>query len=223
MLPIRDINRPERSPVITKALVAINVAVFLLTYFRPRREFIEIVRVFGVKPAMLLNGKELYTLFTSMFLHGDIHHIFGNMLYLWIFGDNVEDRMGHGKFLAFYLLSGMAGALVQSLITPNSLVPMIGASAAISGVLGAYFVLFPWARILTLVMGMFVWLVEVPAYFYLGTWFLLQLLYGVVSLGGYPVPVAFWAHAGGFAFGALVAVAARGRLERRREYYVVWV
>ena len=223
MLPLRDINKPVKSPIITRMLVIVNIVIFIATYFRPRRQFESIIWLFGVKPAYILRGKELYTLLTSMFLHGDLHHIIGNMIYLWIFGDNVEDRMGHLKFLIFYLSSGIIGSIVQSIFMPNSTMPMIGASGAISGVLGAYFILFPWARILTLVLGFFIWLIEIPAYYYLGFWFLLQLLYGTISLGGYIGPVAYWAHIGGFIFGLLITFIFKDKLERIEEYYVMWI
>lgn len=225
MLPIRDINRPVRKPVVTRMLIIVNILIFIFTYFRPNLEFQYIIWILGTKPKFLLNGLELYTLVTSMFLHGDIHHIFGNMLYLWIFGDNVEDRMGHKNFLLFYLIAGITASIVQSLLTPDSIVPMIGASGAISGVLGAYFILFPWARILTIFFGFMIWLVEIPAYYYLGFWFILQLLYGFISLGGYKIPIAFWAHIGGFIFGLIIAAIFKERLERKyyKETYIIWV
>jgi membrane associated rhomboid family serine protease len=153
-----------------------------------------------------------------MFLHGGWMHVLGNMLYLWIFGDNVEDRMGHGRFLAFYLLCGVAAAMLQVAFSPGSSVPMVGASGAIAGVLGAYLVMFPHSRILTLVpIFVVVQIIEVPALYFLGFWFLLQLFGGVGSLsrtadvGG----VAFWAHAGGFLAG-VVAVWFFRRPERQR-------
>ena len=148
------------------------------------------------------------TVFTSMFLHGGILHVAGNMLYLWIFGDNVEDRMGHGRFLVFYLLCGVAAALGQTLAAPDSMVPMVGASGAIAGVMGAYFVLYPKSRIVTLVTLVFFFqVVEVPAIFFLGIWFVMQFLSGVGSIvstgaGDPGGGVAVWAHVAGFAAGA---------------------
>ena len=141
---------------------------------------------------------------TSMFLHGGWAHIGGNMLYLWIFGDNVEDRLGHGRYLVFYLLCGAVAALAQTYVNPDSSVPMIGASGAISGVLGAYIVLFPHSRVLTIVpIVFFIQLLEVPAIVLLGLWFLMQLLSGVGSLGDRADVggVAFWAHVAGFVAG----------------------
>ncbi len=224
MLPIKDINRPLRKPIVTRILVVINVLIFLYTYLRPREEFLQIIWALGVKPYYVLRGDQLYTLLTGMFLHGDIHHIFGNMVYLWIFGDNVEDKLGHAKFLAFYLIAGVISTLVQSLINPGSKIPMIGASGAISAILGVYLILFPWARILTLVLGFFIWIVEIPAYYYLGFWFLLQLLYGIISLGGINIPIAYWSHISGFIFGLTTALIFKQKiLQKEEEYYVIWI
>jgi membrane associated rhomboid family serine protease len=156
-----------------------------------------------------------------MFLHGGFLHVAGNMLYLWIFGDNVEDRMGHGRFVAFYLLCGVAAALGQTITVPNSPVPMVGASGAIAGVMGAYFVLYPHSRIVTLMTIFIFWqVIEVPAIFFLGVWFFMQFLSGVGSIatsgGGEPVGgIAFWAHVAGFVAG-LVGVFAFKKRERER-------
>jgi membrane associated rhomboid family serine protease len=158
------------------------------------------------------------TVATSMFLHGGWAHFLGNMLYLWIFGDNVEDRFGHGRYLAFYLLCGAAAAMLQVAFSAGSRVPMVGASGAIAGVLGAYFVMFPRSRVLTLVpIFIIVQLVEVPAIVLLGLWFVLQLLSGVGSLGQRADVggVAFWAHAGGFVVG-MIGVFLFRRPERQR-------
>jgi membrane associated rhomboid family serine protease len=140
-----------------------------------------------------------------MFLHGGVLHVGGNMLYLWIFGDNVEDRMGHGRFLAFYVLCGAAAALGQTVTSPDSPIPMVGASGAVAGVMGAYFVLYPHSRIITLLPFIFIQIVEVPAVFFLGVWFVMQFLSGVGSIAtaaGEPTGgIAFWAHIAGFAAG----------------------
>ena len=149
---------------------------------------------------------------TSMFLHGGWMHVIGNMLYLWIFGDNVEDRLGHARFLLFYLASGCAAALLQVVFNPSSQVPMLGASGAIAGVMGAYFVLYPESRVLTAVfVFVFFDLVEIPAIFFLGIWFVMQLLSGVGSLGISSTGggTAFWAHVGGFVVGAVVGLVLR--------------
>ena len=160
------------------------------------------------------------TLVTSMFLHGGFLHFAGNMLYLWIFGDNVEDRMGHGRFVFFYFVCGGAAALVQTMTDPQSVVPMVGASGAIAGVMGAYFLLYPHSRILTLVpIFFFIQLIEVPAIFFLGIWFLMQFLSGVGSIAattGEPAGgIAFWAHVAGFAAG-IATVRIFARPERQR-------
>jgi membrane associated rhomboid family serine protease len=167
-----------------------------------------------MKPAQVLKGKELYTIFTSMFLHGGILHIFGNMLYLWIFGDNIEDALGRPKFLLFYLLSGIAADLAHVFSDPSSSVPTIGASGAISGVLGAYMVLYPRARVYTyfFYIGVF----KIPAIFFLGFWFLLQVLStSILPIAGAPSVVAYWAHIGGFIAGMLMILPIRRKLRKR--------
>src|SRR5258705_1561402 len=202
MIPLRDIIPSRTTPVVTIALIAINVLVFLfeLSLGRGVDEF---TLYYGLVPAAFW----WITVFTSMFLHGGLFHVAGNMLYLWIFGDNVEDRMGHGRFLVFYLLCGIAAALAQTIAAPDSVVPMVGASGAIAGVMGAYFVLYPKSRIVTLIpLFFFFQIVEVPAIFFLGIWFLMQFLSGlgsiVGSLSGAPAGgIAFWPHIAGFAAG----------------------
>jgi membrane associated rhomboid family serine protease len=149
----------------------------------------------------------LLSLLTSMFLHGGLLHIAGNMLYLWVFGNNVEDRLGHAGFVVFYLLAGVAAAYAQAWSSPDSVIPMIGASGAIAGTLGAYLVMFPRARIVTLIpLFFFLQLAELPAVVVLGFWFVLQAFQGVGSLGADVGGVAWWAHIGGFVFGAAVAL-----------------
>lgn len=181
---------------------------------------------FGVTPCEITKGTDLpplvpftvwLTLLTAMFMHAGFWHILGNMWYLWIFGDNVEDVFGRIGFVFFYLASGVAAAFAQILTNPNTVIPMVGASGAISGVLGAYFVLFPYGRVLTLVplFPFFVRLIELPAIFLLGFWFILQFVGGIsspVEGGG----VAYWAHAGGFVTGALLALLVKRRV---RPYY----
>jgi membrane associated rhomboid family serine protease len=204
VIPLRDVIPSRTTPYVTVALVVINVLVFL--YQLSLGELVnEFVFDFGLVPADFAWVNVL----TSMFLHGGFLHAAGNMLYLWIFGDNVEDRMGHGRFLAFYLLCGTAAALAQTVMVPDSPVPMVGASGAIAGVMGAYFVLYPHSRIVTLLPIIIFWqIIEVPAILFLGIWFLMQLLSGVGSIatatGGEPAGgVAFWAHVAGFAAGLL--------------------
>jgi membrane associated rhomboid family serine protease len=212
MIPLRDIIPSRTTPTVTIALIVVNVLVFLyeLTLGRAVEDF---TLYFGLVPAAF----SWVAVFTSMFLHGGLFHVAGNMLYLWIFGDNVEDRMGHGRFLVFYLLCGTAAALAQTIAAPDSVVPMVGASGAIAGVMGAYFVLYPKSRIVTLVpLFFFFQIIEVPAIFFLGIWFLMQFLSGVGSIvsaaqGG----VAFWAHVAGFVAGISGVVVFR-RPERER-------
>ena len=185
-------------------------------------ELLPFVERYAVIPARFLGGgvpsaRELLTPVTAMFLHGGWLHMLGNMLYLYIFGDNVEDTLGHGAFLGFYLACGVASFAVQILFQPDSAVPNLGASGAIAGVLGAYFVRFPRARIVTLLPLFVVFtLVEIPAVIFLGLWFLFQFLSGAASLGRVSAAsggVAWWAHIGGFVAGAVLmtAVGWRGR------------
>jgi membrane associated rhomboid family serine protease len=215
MIPLRDVIPSRTTPAVTISVIALNAVLFLYQVsLGPRVE--EFVLYWGLVPAAF----SWVTVFTSMFLHGGLLHFAGNMLYLWIFGDNVEDRMGHGRFLVFYLLCGAAAALTQTVTDPESVIPMVGASGAIAGVMGAYFVLYPHSRILTLVpIFFFIQLIEVPAIFFLGLWFVMQFLSGVGSIasatrepgGG----IAFWAHVAGFVTGIGAVVLFR-RPERQR-------
>jgi membrane associated rhomboid family serine protease len=210
MLPVRDVIPSQTVPVATVGLIAINALVFLhefsLVAHSPAAldSFIEI---YGFIPAAFT----VPTIFSSMFLHGSWMHLFGNMLSLWIFGDNVEDRLGHGRYVFFYLLCGVIATLAHFFSNPTSQIPTVGASGAIAGVMGAYFVLYPRSRVLMWVPIFF--LFEVPALYFLGFWFLMQLLSGVSSglaASGQVGGVAFWAHVAGFSAGAiLVKVFAR--------------
>jgi membrane associated rhomboid family serine protease len=216
MIPLRDVIPSRTTPVITITLIALNVIVFIYELSLGRR-----VEAFTLYYGLVPAAFSWVTVFTSMFLHGGFLHVAGNMLYLWIFGDNVEDRMGHGRFLAFYVLCGVAAALAQTISAPDSVIPMVGASGAVAGVMGAYFVLYPKSRIVTLVTLFFFWqVIEVPAIFFLGVWFLMQFLSGVGSIvssvgsaatGG----IAFWAHVAGFVAGLSGVVVFR-RPERQR-------
>jgi membrane associated rhomboid family serine protease len=216
MIPLRDIVPSRTTPIVTISLIVINVLVFLyeLTLGRAVNDF---TLYFGLVPAAF----SWVAVLTSMFLHGGLFHVAGNMLYLWIFGDNVEDRMGHGRFLVFYLLCGTAAALAQTIAAPDSVVPMVGASGAIAGVMGAYFVLYPKSRIVTLVpLFFFFQIIEVPAIFFLGIWFVMQFLSGVGSIttaagGSQTGGVAFWAHVAGFVAGLSGVIVFR-RPERQR-------
>ena len=245
MIPIRDANPTRRLPVITLALIAANVAVFLIwqptfgtqveqqLFFFCRAEIpwevsnqenlaeggLEARLAIdedlgsgagaGIQPVLQQDCPDkswLASIFVAMFLHGGWFHLIGNMLFLWIFGNNVEDRLGYVVYPLFYVLGGLAAAGLQLAFDPGSTIPSLGASGAIGAILGAYLVLFPGARVLTLIFFFFITWVELPASVVLGVWFVLQLFSGVgqigVDVGG---GVAYWAHVGGFAFGALTA------------------
>ena len=220
MVPLRDNNPTRIVPFVTYTLVAINIAVFvyelslgdqLEAFFRlwavvPR----ELTASFAGQPTGL-PFPAWVTLITSQFLHGGFLHVAGNMLFLWIFGNNVEDKLGHVKFLIFYLACGILAGLSQWFFSAYSVVPSLGASGAIAGVMGAYILRFPQAEILTLIpLGFFMWTFRVPAFFFLGFWFAQQALYSFASLsvptnvGMQSGGVAYWAHAGGFVFGAVL-------------------
>jgi membrane associated rhomboid family serine protease len=214
MIPIRDTIPNRYTPVATRALIALNVAVFLYQLALPEATQQQLIVVFGIVPARFTHpawahavgfpAASLWPFVTSMFLHGGFLHILANMWTLWIFGDNVEDRMGPLRYLAFYLLCGIASGLLHWVTHLDSTLPTIGASGAIAGVLGAYLRLYPRARIVTLVPVIIVPLFfELPAYFFLGFWFLSQLLNGTFSIGGATAAegVAWWAHVGGFLAG----------------------
>jgi len=204
-------------------LIAANILIFIIMWLAgPSQE--AFVYQFALIPSNFQNGVNLgdvADIFTSMFMHAGFAHIAGNMLYLWIFGDNVEDRLGHVKFLAFYFIGGVTASLAHLLTNPGSQIPTVGASGAIAAVLGAYLVLFPQSRIVTFIpLGFFMRLTIVPAAIVLGMWFVLQLFNGVLSLGGPDVGgVAFWAHIGGFAAGVLMALPLR---RPRREVDIIW-
>jgi membrane associated rhomboid family serine protease len=215
VIPLRDTIPTRTFPGVTVALIAVNVIVFLYEFSLGERAGAAFVAVFGAVPAEFTGAAahaapELppgVTVVTSMFLHGGLLHLLGNMLFLWIFGNNVEDATGHLRFLVFYLTCGAAAAAAHIATHPESTVPMVGASGAISGVLGAYFLLYPNARIVTLlILGFFAQTVRIPAFFFLGIWFLGQLLYGAASVGEHGAGVAFMAHVGGFVAGLVLLV-----------------
>jgi membrane associated rhomboid family serine protease len=227
VIPLRDANPTRRRPVVTIGLIAVCIVAFAYELFVQatggEAGFERLILDFGLIPASLtgqLGGdpgdglsRSIFTVFSSMFLHGDPLHIGFNMLYLWIFGNNIEDRLGRPAFLAFYLAGGVLAALAQVAIDPASTVPVIGASGAIAAVLGAYLVLYPRARVQSLVfLGFFYQLLQVPAVILLGFWFVIQVVSGVASLdpssasGG----IALFAHIGGFLGGVLVGLLVRG-------------
>ncbi len=213
MIPLRDDNPTHRFPIISMALIVINVAAFLYQKALPDHMEADLVMHRGLVPAFVTHLPEagpgaaipaVSAFFTSMFLHGDIVHLLGTMLFLWVFADNVEDRMGRIRFLVFYLVCGFAAAATQVVALPDSPIPMVGASGAISGVLGAYILLFPGARILTVIpIFIFLQFVRLPALVVLGIWFLYQVLHSMVAApagGG----VAWFAHIGGFVTGLVL-------------------
>ena len=202
MFPIRDHNPSERTPYVTWALIALNVGIFI-SYYRLFSNDVAISNFF-YRWGLVPRASYPETFVTSMFLHGSIMHLAGNMLFLWVFGDNMEDQMGHVGFLLFYLAAGLAAAFAQVASAPDSIVPMVGASGAIAGVMGGYLLLFPKARVdVVLILIIIFRIIPVPAWIVLSAWFGLQLIQGSmtpIDQGG----VAYWAHAGGFAAGVLL-------------------
>ena len=226
MIPLRDDNPIRTRPVVTIALIVLCTLVFLWQLSLSANGQQQAAYLFGFIPAVLFGNARLEgqwipagaTILTAMFLHGGWLHLIGNMLYLWIFGDNIEDRLGRGRFAAFYFACGAVAALGQGVADPQSEVPMIGASGAISGVLGAYLVLYPRARVLVLLpLLFFVTAVRVPALVVLGIWFAAQLLSSLVAAPGSGGGVAFAAHVGGFVAGvAFIRLFLRNRRRPRR-------
>ncbi len=209
MIPIRDTTPSNNVPVVNNFLIGVNVVVFLYEMtLGPNLD--RMLYIYGLVPARYTVdqlaayfsfGQQVFSFLSFMFLHGGLLHLLGNMWSLYIFGDNVEDRLGPVRYLVFYLLCGLTSGISHLLVNAHSNVPTIGASGAIAGVMGAYFLLYPHARILTLIpIFIFPWFVEIPAYFFLGLWFLLQFLNAAGSHGS-PAGVAWWAHIGGFIFG----------------------
>jgi membrane associated rhomboid family serine protease len=220
MVPLNDENPTRITPVVVYALIALNVVVFFYQIGLSDPELKTFVQLYAVVPQELSGSfrgiptqqavPEIVTLISSQFLHGGIMHIGFNMLFLWIFGNNVEEALGHVKFLVFYLTCGVLAGLTHWFFSIESSIPTVGASGAIAGVMGAYIIKFPNARILTLIpLGFFITTVRIPAVFFLGFWFIQQALNGILSLGmpeniGASGGVAYWAHAGGFVFGAVL-------------------
>ena len=217
VIPLRDVIPSRTTPFVTVALIVVNTLVFVRQLTLDESAMEEFFLYFGLVPAAF----SWVAVLTSMFVHGGFMHFGFNMLFLWIFGDNVEDRMGHGRFLVFYLLCGGAAALAQTATDPDSIVAMVGASGAIAGVMGAYIVLYPHSRIVTLIPILFFFhIIEVPALVFLGLWFVLQFVSGLGSMaaatGGEPAGgIAFWAHIAGFVAGASGVLVFR-RPERQR-------
>lgn len=217
MIPIRDVIPSRTRPYVTFSLIAANALVFLYQLSLDPALIDPFLERFALEPARLSLGTAP-TLVTATFLHGGWTHLLGNLLFLWIFGDNVEDRFGHGRFLAFYLFAGVAANLAQTAASPGSFVPVLGASGAIAAIMGAYFVLFPRSRVVMLIWLLFyIDFVEIPAVLFLGFWFLFQFIGGLgqaaSAAGG---GIAFFAHIGGFVVGALL-----GRVLARPERVAV--
>ncbi|MCG3203059.1 MAG: hypothetical protein NFCOHLIN_02977 [Gammaproteobacteria bacterium] len=215
MIPLHDDNPTRIQPVVTMMTIALCALVFLWQMSLGGEGGQRVVYSLGVIPAVLFDRAELpvelalvpaeATVFTSMFLHGGFMHLAGNMLYLWIFGNNVEDSMGHVRFAVFYLLCGVVAAVGQAWMHPDSQIPMIGASGAISGVLGAYLLLYPHARVLTVVpLGFYAQMIRLPALIVLGFWFVMQIFSSAMAGGGEKGGVAWFAHVGGFIAGMML-------------------
>jgi len=219
MLPLRDHNPTRTTPVVNYLLIALNVAMFFWEVSLGRALEPALFEVAFIPARFWAGGMlvpELIRIFVSMFLHGGLLHIGGNMLYLWIFGDNIEDRLGHFRYLVFYVACGFLATLAHAFFNPSSRVPSIGASGAIAGVLGAYLLLFPKARVTTLIpIIFFITVRELPAVFLLGFWFVLQFFSGVGSVGAQDTGgVAYFAHIGGFIAGMILVVLFGGMRRR---------
>ncbi|MBM4293460.1 MAG: rhomboid family intramembrane serine protease [Deltaproteobacteria bacterium] len=225
MIPLRDNIPSFRRPYVNYSVIGLTALFFLwelsLGHFLPRA-----IDTLGFVPGRFLRflwsgqvslGLTLLPLVTSIFLHGGWLHLLGNLWFLYVFGDNVEGILGHGRYLVFYLLSGIGANLIYLLFSPFSQIPLVGASGAIAGVMGAYFVLFPGARVFTLVpIFIFITFTELPAYIFLGIWFVLQFLFGAFSMGQQGGGVAWWAHVGGFVVGILLLWLMEPELTKRR-------
>lgn len=221
MFPLRDTQPSYSKPIVTVALIVINILVFLFEFSLDDYSKNAFIGTFGLVPDRFHFANVL----TSMFLHGGWVHVLGNMWFLWIFGDNIEDILGHGKYLLFYLLCGVGAAMTQVYFSPDSRVPMVGASGAIAGVMGAYMMKFPYSRISTLIfLAFFITTVEVPAWVMLIYWFFIQLISGVGSVGYSQVSqggTAFLAHVGGFVagIGLIYLMRPKERYSRRKDLY----
>jgi membrane associated rhomboid family serine protease len=229
MIPLKDSVPSQRFPLVNTVLIAVNVLVFLYQQMLPAAEIQRFYLIYGFVPVKateiffdLFGAKAetqtaveaLFPLLSANFLHGGWLHLIGNMVYLWIFGDNIESRLGHLRYLLTYLMMGAVSQLFHLAANPVSSIPLVGASGAIAGVLGAYFILFPRSRILTLVpLGFFITFVHLPAVIFLAFWFILQLLHATMAAG--VQPVAWWAHVGGFIVGLAVGISALKKRARR--------
>lgn len=227
MIPIRDSIKSATFPIISSLLILTNVLIFIWQLDFPRKEMLAFIQHYALIPAKIsfavLNHPgdlaAYVPLLTNLFMHGGWMHLIGNMWYIQIFGDNVEDRLGSLRFLAFYLICGIAANITHILIDPASSIPTIGASGAVSGILGAYLVTFPHAKVLTLIPIFFFQLVEIPALIFLGFWFLMQLQSGTLALMSAGTNIAWWAHIGGFVAGMILVKLFTPRRSSRAFYY----
>lgn len=213
MIPLRDSVKSQSFPIVNMTIIALNVLIYLWEVSLEPYLLNQVYYTFGLVPVEALNAvftgasltPVLVSFVTSTFIHGGWLHVISNMLFLWVFGDNVEDRLGHFKYLLFYLAAGIVGGMAHIISDPVSTVPVVGASGAVAGVLGAYIIAFPRSRILALVPIIIIFtLMEIPAVVFIAIWFILQLFNGVASLGGTADTVAYWAHVGGFIMGAVL-------------------
>jgi membrane associated rhomboid family serine protease len=218
MFPIGDDDiRTKRVPWVTWVLIALNVLVFLYELTLSQSQLEQFFMTYGVVPAQILQGENLFSLLTSMFLHGGWLHILGNMLFLWVFGDNIEAVLGDLLYIVFYLAGGLAASVAHILLSPGANVPSLGASGAVAAVLGAYVVMFPKSQVRVLYFAFFIGVTRVAAVVFLGFWFIMQLFNGVASLGVQTAQtggIAYWAHIGGFVFGVLVGFFFRAQAVR---------
>jgi len=228
MIPLKDTIPSERYPIVTVLLILANISAFFYE-ISLGRHLPQFVKFAGVVPARFLDSQlhvsqgllgRYFPIFTSLFLHGGWVHLLGNMLYLWVFADNIEGRLGHFKFPIFYLLCGLGASLAHIFANPTSTVPSIGASGAIAGILGAYSILYPKSTVITLVpIFFFFQIVELPAFIFLGVWFLMQFFSGMLTLGlgtAQTAGIAWWAHIGGFLSGIFFILLLKGKKQRKR-------
>ncbi len=213
MIPLRDSARTRKFPIVNISLIVLTVATFIYQETLSQEQLANLFFQYGLIPDRFLKANllfypgEIIPLFSSVFLHGGWLHLLGNMLYLRVFGDNIEERLGHGNYLLFYLAMGAVAGIAHTLANPLSPVPTVGASGAVAGILGAYFISFPHARVLTLIpIGFFITTAHLPAFLYLLFWFLLQIINAFMEAGMGAETVAWWAHIGGFGVGALFAL-----------------
>lgn len=216
MIPLRDHNPSRSFPFVTYALLAINVYVFFQMLTLSDTGLEGFINTYALLPSEIVQGRDLFTLITSMFLHGGFGHIIGNMMFLHIFGDNLEDTLGHVKYLLYYIISGLGASALQIFTNPSSSIPNLGASGAIAGLMGGYILLFPNHRIDVLIpLGFYFSRATIPAFLMLGYWFIAQFLTGIGSLGIEGGGVAYFAHIGGFIAGVVLVLPFRSRLRMK--------